>query len=69
MWDPETKQVVRWRASLGGKYYFITDWGEVDITEDFQWNYDNWHFDFGNYFATEALARKAIESFKNFLAL
>ena len=69
MWDPETKTVARWRASLGCKYYFITDCGEVCISDDFTWEVDNKRFKFGNYFATEELAKKAIENFKNSLTL
>ena len=68
MWDPETKQVVRWRTQFNGKYFYITDYGIVNISSDSRSIIDNQRFNFGNYFATEELARKAIEKFKNFLA-
>ncbi len=69
MWDPETKTVARWRASLGCIYYFITDYGEVCASDDFKWEVDNNRFKFGNYFATYELAEKAMKNFKNSLTL
>lgn len=65
MWDSEGKQVVRWRASGVDEYYFMTDCGNVGRTGDIRHPLDNKRFDFGNYFATKELARKAIKNFEN----
>lgn len=64
MWDPETKQVVRWRAKHGGGYFYISDCGTVKIDLDARRFIDNKHFDFGNYFATKELALKTLENIK-----
>ena len=65
MWDPETKTVARWRAPQADIYYFITDYGEICVSDEFQYAIDNQRFNFGNYFATYELAEKAMENFKN----
>ena len=64
VWDPEAKQVVRWRANFADKYFYITDTGEISETEDIRHAFDNEHFNFGNYFATKALALKALKNIK-----
>lgn len=63
-WDPETKQVIKWRAKHGGGYFYISDCGTVKIDLDTRRFIDNKHFDFGNYFATKAFAIKALENIK-----
>jgi hypothetical protein len=69
MWDPETKQVVKWRAKDDGEYFYMSDYGDVNISFDNRSTRDNQRFEFGNYFATEELARKAMKNIKNSLAL
>lgn len=64
IWDSETKQVVRWRAKRGDAYFYISDCGSVKIDIDVRRLIDNQHFDFGNYFATKALAQKTMENIK-----
>lgn len=67
MWDPKTKQVVRWRAASGAKYFYVSDSGEVIPTLDVQCKSDGRRFYFGNYFATEELAIIAKERIKESL--
>ena len=64
MWDPEAKQVVRWRAATGAKYFYVSDGGEVIPSLDVQCKSDKHRFYFGNYFATEELAIVAKERIK-----
>lgn len=64
VWDPKAKQVVRWRAKNCGKYFYISDYGQVTITDDIRYKIDDQRFCFGNYFATEELALKALENIK-----
>ena len=69
VWDPETKTVARWRAGIDDEYFYITDIGFITSTTDVRHRCDNKRFEFGNYFATEELAKKAMENFKNSLTL
>ena len=64
VWDPNAKQVVRWRANFADKYFYITNTGEISETKDIRHAVDNQRFCFGNYFATEALALKALKNIK-----
>lgn len=64
VWDPEAKQVVRWRAKREDEYFYISDFGTVNIYHDIRRIIDNQRFDFGNYFATKALALKALKNIK-----
>ena len=64
MWDPKAKQVVRWRAATGAKYFYVSDGGEVIPSLDVQCKSDDHRFYFGNYFATKELAIVAKERIK-----
>lgn len=63
-WDPDAKQVVKWRANFGNRYFYISDTGVINETADIRHNVDNNRFNFGNYFATEASALKAMKNIK-----
>lgn len=67
VWDHETKQVVRWRANYGAEYFYVSDYGIVNTEHDTCATIDSKRFYFGNYFATEELARKAMKNFKDSL--
>lgn len=64
VWDSETKQIVRWRAQRDDGYFYISDYGTVNIGHDTRGIIDNQRFNFGNYFATKAFALKALENIK-----
>ena len=69
-WNPETKQIedlLRWRAKIGEKYYFISDCLDVDFnSEDFD-EYDDSYYAAGNYFKTEEAAERAAEKIRKIL--
>lgn len=64
VWDPEAKQVIRWRANYGDRYFYVADYGDVATSYDYCRKIDDARFCFGNYFATEALALKALKNIK-----
>lgn len=68
-WDSNEKQVVRWRAKNCGRYFYISDYGDINMSDDIRYKVDNQRYIFGNYFATEELALKAKENFKSAIVL
>lgn len=64
VWDSEAKRVVRWRANYGDRYFYVADYGDVAPSYDYCCKIDNARVCFGNYFATEELALKALKNIK-----
>lgn len=59
MWNAEKKEVVRWRAKVGGEYYFVDVDGSVSKGIDFEETIDEDMHHRGNYFYSEELAKES----------
>lgn len=68
-WNPELKMVenVRWRASKGEIYYYISGACIAIQTHDVGTRGDNEHWECGNYFRTGEEAKLYLEKIKNIL--
>ena len=69
-WNPETKQIEdlpRWRAKEGEKYYFVSDFLDVDFNPEASDKYDDSYYAAGNYFKTEEAASRAAEKIRKIL--
>ena len=70
-WNPERKRIedVRWRASYGGRYYFVDKFIEASPHNDCQFGDNDFDYKVGNYFKTREAAEKVAgqirEIFKN----
>ena len=49
----EKPKYKRWRAEKGGKYYFLSDLGEILFATDYRDKSDNFLYNTDNYFKTE----------------
>lgn len=56
-------ELPRWRAELGGRFYFINYMGKVDFDTDLRGYADNSAYEIGNYFQTKEEAEKYTEKF------
>lgn len=56
-------ELPKWRAELGGRFYFINYIGKVDFDTDLRGYADNGAYEIGNYFRTKEEAEKYIEKF------
>lgn len=56
-------ELPRWRAEIGGRFYFINYIGKVDFDTDLRRYADNSAYEIGNYFQTKEEAEKYIEKF------
>lgn len=56
-------ELPKWRAKVGGRYYFINYIGKVDFDTDLRGYADNSAYEIGNYFKTKEEAEKYIEKF------
>lgn len=54
----------RWRAELGGHYYYIKDTGNLSYSTDNYWDQDTLRYELGNYFASEEEARAHVDYLK-----
>ena len=54
-WDFEKMEIVdyRWRAEIGGKYWYLDSFGDVDYSIEEYDRLDTCRFNFGNYFKTK----------------
>lgn len=62
-WDEKAKcfiEGLRWRALVGGAYFYIGENFIVQKCSDFRHEYDNIKFENGNYFRTKKDAQKAL---------
>ena len=57
---------IRWRAEKGGKYWYISAFGDVCCIKDNYFPCDDTIFNSRNYFQTEELANKALPLWKDF---
>ncbi len=57
---------IRWRAEIGGKYWYITSKGLVDCGSDYHDVDSGIHYDSRNYFETPEIANKALPLWKDF---
>lgn len=62
-WFEEIPENKRWRGGRGDSYYFIDDEGAIRHEIDINDGMDNYRYNIGNYFKTEAEA----ESYKKYL--
>ena len=62
-WFEEIPEYKRWRGERGDSYYFIDDEGAIRHEIDTNDGMDNYRYNIGNYFKTEAEA----ESYKKYL--
>lgn len=53
--NPEIMQKPnkRWRAELEEKYYYLDDDGDVNFSTEYNYSFDNFRYNIGNYFQTE----------------
>lgn len=56
-------ELPRWRAEIGGRFYFINYIGKVDFDTDLRGYADNSAYEIGNYFQTKEEAEKYTEKF------
>ena len=56
-------ELPKWRAKLGGRYYFINYLGKVDFDTDLRGSVDDSAYEIGNYFQTKEEAEKYTEKF------
>lgn len=56
-------ELPKWRAEIGGRFYFINYIGKVDFDTDLRGYTDNSAYEIGNYFQTKEEAEKYIEKF------
>lgn len=68
-WNAEEKRVeeIRWRANDKRAYYCIRDQGDVMVNYEAGFPADENKWEFGNYFRTEELAKKAVEAVRETL--
>ena len=68
-WNAEGKRVekIRWRANDKRAYYCIRDQGDVMVNYEAGFPADEDKWEFGNYFRTEELAKKAVEAVRETL--
>ena len=66
-WNPETKTIenVRWRASYGGRYYFVDKFIKASPHNDCQFGDNDFDYKVGNYFKTREAAEKVAEQIRN----
>lgn len=71
-WNPETEEIepIRWRARKGELYYLLDVIGGnfrvIRMKEDFK-EFDNNHWESGNYFRTTDEAQKYADEFRRML--
>lgn len=58
------EEYKRWRAEKRGGYYFISDYGVVYDSLELYFSTDDYRCSIGNYFKTEAEAKKAVNWLK-----
>lgn len=56
-------ELPRWRAEIGGRFYFINYIGKVDFDTDLRGYADNSAYEIGNYFQTKEEAEKYMKKF------
>ena len=63
-WDFEKMEIVdyRWRAEIGGKYWYLDSFGDVDYSIEEYDRLDTCRFNFGNYFKT----KKEAEAYRQY---
>lgn len=68
-WNAEEKRVekIRWRAKLDEDYYYFSRGGLVVTGTEYQDNYSEDVWEFGNHFRTEEQAKKAAEAVRETL--
>ena len=54
----------RWRAKMGGEYFYIDDYCKISIDKDRGYSEDEARYRFGNYFETKGEAEKYAEYMK-----
>ena len=59
----------RWRAEKSEPYYYITDTGGINKANENNYNWNNNHYQFGNYFRTEQQAKDKAEQLKNLFSI
>lgn len=62
----EIVELPRWRAAVGGRYYFINYIGKVVFDTDLRGSVDDSAYEIGNYFQTKEEAEKYTEKFCEF---
>lgn len=68
MWDADKCKVVRWRAKVDEKYFYIDSGFECAYHYEAGDSIDDNLYGLGNYFKSEQLAKQAIEKIKLILA-
>lgn len=68
IWNPTKYKLEkkRWRAKKLESYYYVTDSGRIEKATENTYNWNNDHYQFGNYFRTEQQAKDKVEQLKNF---
>jgi len=61
--EEQRKELFGGKPSVGDKYYFVDSYGDTDCIDWDNDDYDNYRYDTGNYYETEALALKDIAKF------
>ena len=59
----------RWRAEKSEPYYYITDTGGIEKANENNHNWNNDHYQFGNYFRTEQQAKDKAGQLKNLFSI
>lgn len=60
-------ELPKWRAKVGGRYYFINYLGIVNFDTDLRGSVDDIAYEIGNYFQTKEEAEKYTEKFLEIL--